>query len=126
MLGAAKLILLGGMSYRLFNLQISDREKYKFLSDKNRLRELKTPPERGIITDYFNNIIADNNQVFQLHLKLEEVDNFKALMVRLKEILDLTEKEFLTILKKKKNQKPWENLIIYENLYWEKFYKLKI
>ena len=65
MLGAAKLILLGGMSYRLFNLQISDREKYKFLSDKNRLRELKTPPERGIITDYFNNIIADNNQVFQ-------------------------------------------------------------
>ena len=56
LLAVAKIVLFGGMTYRLFNLQISDREKYLLLSDKNRLREWKTPPQRGIITDYFNHV----------------------------------------------------------------------
>ena len=32
-LGAAKIILLAGIVGRLFSLQISERNKYKFLSD---------------------------------------------------------------------------------------------
>ena len=80
LLSAAKIILFAGMTYRLFNLQISDREKYLFLSDKNRLREWKTPPQRGIITDYFHNVIAENSRVFQLHVHLEEVKDFNKLM----------------------------------------------
>ena len=65
MLAAAKLLLLGGITSRLYSLQISDREKYELLSDKNRIREWKTPPQRGFITDYFNNVLADNDRVFQ-------------------------------------------------------------
>ena len=47
-------------------------------------------------------------------------------MARLKEILDLTEKEYIKILRKKKKQKPWETLIISENLSWEQFSKLNL
>jgi len=79
LLAAAKIVLFGGMTYRLFNLQISDREKYLLLSDKNRLREWKTPPQRGIITDYFNNVIAENDRIFQLHVNLEEVKDLQKL-----------------------------------------------
>ena len=50
-LAAAKILLFAGISSRLYNLQISDREKYEILSDKNRIREWKTPPQRGIIVD---------------------------------------------------------------------------
>ena len=56
---SAKILLLGGITSRLYNLQISDKEKYETLSDKNRIREWKTPPQRGIISDYFNNVLAD-------------------------------------------------------------------
>ena len=49
--------LFAAITSRLYSLQISDREKYEILSDKNRLREWKTPPQRGIIKDYFNNMI---------------------------------------------------------------------
>ena len=38
---------------RLFYLQISENIKYRSLSDKNRLREWKVPPQRGIIVDFF-------------------------------------------------------------------------
>ena len=41
-LAAAKILLFAGISSRLYNLQISDREKYEILSDKNRIREWKT------------------------------------------------------------------------------------
>ena len=126
LLGAAKIFLFSGLTYRLFNLQISDREKYKLLSDKNRLREWKTPPQRGVITDYFNNIIADNDQVFQLHITLEEVDNFNALILRLKKLVNLREHEIKKIYKKKKKSKPWDSIVVSDNLSWEQFSKLNL
>ena len=45
---------------RLFYLQISENIKYRSLSDKNRFREWKMIPQRGIIEDYFGEKIADN------------------------------------------------------------------
>ena len=38
---------------RLFYLQISENIKYRSLSDKNRFREWKLVPQRGIIEDFF-------------------------------------------------------------------------
>ena len=125
-LSTAKIIVFGGIVARLFSLQISENKKYLTLSDKNRLREWRLPPVRGDFLDFFGKTIAGNTEVYQLHIIPEEVSNFKALMVRLKEILDLTEKEYSKILRKKKSQKPWETLIISENLSWEQFSKLNL
>ena len=125
-LSTAKVIVFGGIIARLFSLQISENKKYLTLSDKNRLREWRLPPVRGDFLDFFGKTIAGNTEVYQLHIIPEEVNNFKALMVRLKEILDLTEKQYSKILRKKKSQKPWETLIISENLSWEQFSKLNL
>ena len=125
-LSTAKVIVFGGIVARLFSLQINESKKYLTLSDKNRLREWRLPPVRGDFLDFFGKTIAGNIEVYQLHIIPEEVSNFKALMLRLKEILDLTEKEYSKILRKKKSQKPWETLIISENLSWEQFSKLNL
>jgi len=114
------------MTYRLFNLQISDREKYLSLSDKNRIREWKTPPQRGIITDYFNNVIAENDRVFQLHVNLEEVKDFNNLIVRLKNILNLNNNDLRYIYKKISKLKPWDTLVVSDNLTWEQFSRLNL
>ena len=102
-LSFAKVVVFTGIVSRLFSLQISENKKYSFLSEKNRLKAWKLPPKRGIFEDYFGNIIADNNQVFQLHVVPEEVDNFNYLMVRLKNIIKIENKEIRKIYKKKKN-----------------------
>ena len=101
-LSTAKIFVFGGIIARLFSLQINENKKYLTLSDKNRLREWRLPPVRGDFLDFFGKTIAGNTEVYQLHIIPEEVNNFKALMVRLKEILDLTEKEHSKILRKKK------------------------
>ncbi len=123
-LSLAKGIVFTGILARLFTLQISDNKKYLTLSDKNRLREWRLPPVRGEFKDYFDKTIAGNIEVYQLHVIPEQVENFKYLMIRLKNILPLSNNEFKKIIKKKNQQKPWETLIISENLTWDQFSKV--
>ena len=123
-IGAAKIIVFTGIVARLFSLQITENKKYLTLSDKNRLREWRLPPVRGEFLDYFENIIAGNLKVYQLHVIPEEVEDFKYLMMRLKEILTISNSEFKKIIRKKNSQKAWETLIISKNLTWEQFTKV--
>ncbi len=123
-LAAAKIIILGGIVSRLFFLQVKENKKYLTLSDKNRIREWKLPPIRGEFQDYFGNIIAGNFEAYQLHIIPEEVEDFRYVIYRVKELLNLSEKQFKKILKKKNEIKPWETLIVADNLNWEKFSKI--
>ena len=123
-LGAAKIIIFGGILVRLFSLQINDNKKYLTLSDKNRLREWRLPPVRGEFVDYFDSIIASNSEVYQLHVIPEEIENFRYLMLRLKNILALSNHDFKKILAQKKNKKSWETIVISDNLTWEQFVKV--
>ncbi|MDB0067122.1 penicillin-binding protein 2 [Candidatus Pelagibacter sp.] len=123
-IGAAKFIVFTGIIARLFSLQITENKKYLTLSDKNRLREWRLPPIRGEFLDYFENVIAGNLEVYQLHVIPEEVEDFKYLMVRLKEILNISNDDFKKIIKQKNSQKPWETIIISKNLTWEQFTKV--
>jgi len=123
-IGVAKIIVFTGIISRLFSLQITENKKYLTLSDKNRLREWRLPPVRGEFLDYFGNVVAGNLKVYQLHVIPEQVENFKYLMLRLKEILKLSNSEFKKIVKLKNNQKSWETLIVSKNLTWEEFTKV--
>ncbi len=125
-LTAAKIVIFGGIITRLFSLQINNNKKYLNLSDENRLREWRLPPVRGDFKDYFGNIIAGNVEIFQLHVVPEEVTNFKVLMFRLRKILNLSDNEYRKIIKKKNSQKPWETLIISNNLSWDEFSKINL
>ncbi|MDA9604453.1 penicillin-binding protein 2 [Candidatus Pelagibacter sp.] len=123
-IGTAKFIVFTGIIIRLFSLQITENKKYLTLSDKNRLREWRLPPVRGEFLDYYGNIIAGNLKVYQLHVVPEQVEDFKYLMLRLKEILKFDNNEFSRIIKKKNKQKSWETLVVSENLTWEQFTKI--
>ena len=45
-------------------------------------------------------------------------------MVRLKDILNLSNNHLQDLIKKKNKQKPWETLIVSENLTWDEFSKI--
>ncbi len=123
-IGAAKIIIFIGIIARLFSLQVNENKKYLTLSDKNRIREWKLPPIRGDIVDYFGNVIAGNLKVYQLHIIPEQVENFNYLLTRLKTILNLSDKKIEKIVKLKNKLKPWESIIVSENLSWSDFLKI--
>jgi penicillin-binding protein 2 len=125
-LTVAKTIVFCGIFGRLVSLQINEATKYKTLSDKNRFREWKLAPQRGIIRDYFDKEIASNKKVYQLHITPENSPNIETLFFRLKTILNLTEKRIFYLKRKIAKQKPWEPIIVSDNLTWSEFSRINL
>ena len=122
--GSLKFFIMIGLLSRLFFLQVKENKKYLTLSDKNRIREWKLAPVRGEFHDYFGNVIAGNFEAYQLHIIPEQVEDFRYVIYRIKDLLELSDREFKKILKKKNEIKPWETLIVSDNLDWKKFSKI--
>ena len=125
-LSVAKAAVFIGIISRLFYLQISENIKYRTLSDKNRLREWKVAPQRGIIEDYYGNKIASNTQVFQLHMMPEDVPNIEELFFKLSRLINFSDRDKRKLLKRLKKRKPWQPIIISDNLSWSEFSKVNL
>ena len=125
-LTAFKAVILVGVVGRLISLQINQVTKYKSLSDKNRFREWKLAPERGVIKDFFDQELASNEPLYQVHLIPENTKNINQLFVRLKGILNISDKRISYLKRIIKKQKPWEPIIISDNLNWSEFSKINL
>ena len=88
-LTAVKAVVFFGIFGRLVSLQINEATKYKTLSDKNRFREWRIAPQRGVIKDFFNKDIASNEKVYQLHITPENSPNIEELFFGLNVMLNL-------------------------------------
>ena len=126
LLSSAKVIVFLGIFGRLVSLQINEANKYKTLSDKNRFREWKLAPQRGVLRDYFQKEIASNEKVYQLHITPEDTPDMDKLFFRLKNILNLTDKKIFSLNRKISKQKPWEPIIVSDNLTWSEFSRINL
>ena len=125
-LSSLKIVVFVSIISRLFYLQISENIKYRSLSDKNRFREWKLVPQRGVIEDFFGKKIADNTQTFQIHIIPEDVPNLEVLFFRLSRIIDFNDRKKRNVIKRLKKRKPWEPIIVSDNLTWSEFSKLNL
>jgi len=125
-MSVSKAVILVGIFGRLVSLQINESKKYMTLSDKNRFREWRLAPKRGLIRDYFNNEIASNKKVYQLHITPENTQNIDSLFFRLKNILNLSNEKIFFLKRKMEKQKPWEPVIVSDNLTWPEFSRINL
>ena len=105
LLNTLKAVVLLGIFGRLASLQINESAKYRSLSDKNRFRETKFAPPRGVIQDYFGNELASNTRIYQLHITPENTPHPDELLIRLKNLINLSDKKITLIKKKFLNKK---------------------
>jgi len=126
LLSTIKAVVVVGIFGRLASLQINDSIKYTSLADKNRFRETKIAPPRGIIEDYFGNEIASNNKIYQLHIVPDSTPNIDVLLVRLKSIINLSDKRLFLLKKKIARKKSWDTTIISDNLTWSEFSRINL
>ena len=126
MLTIAKAVVFVGIFGRLVSLQINESSKYRTLSDKNRFREWRLAPQRGVIKDYFGKEIASNEKVYQLHITPENSSDLNELFFRLQSILNLSNERINFLKKKIARQKPWEPIIVSENMSWTDFSRVNL
>ena len=126
LLSTIKAAVLLGIFGRLASLQINDSRKYRSLADKNRFRETKVAPPRGIIEDYFGNEIASNSKIYQLHIVPDNTPDIDALFVRLKSIINLSSKKLFSLKKQIARKKSWDTTVISDNLSWSEFSRINL
>jgi penicillin-binding protein 2 len=84
------LLLLLILFSNIYSLQVDSFEKYQTRSNSNRIKLLPVAPNRGLIYDRNGIILADNKPVYSLAVIPEEVDNLKANIQELSQLLDIS------------------------------------
>ena len=121
-LGLAKVAFFGIITSRLAYLQLFKSKEFKQLSDRNRYREIKEVPERGVIYDFKNRIIASNNQVYLLSIFPSEIKNLNEFFYSLRPYVDfdiLEIKKFKREIYRHKKTKKYQAYIIDKKLPWK-------
>ena len=90
-LAALMLVVMVGLLYRYFYLQIVQNETFRAQSDRNRIAVRAVAPTRGVIVDREGRLLAENLPSFTLALTPERISNLEEMLAELTELLDLSE-----------------------------------
>ncbi|MDA0763503.1 MAG: penicillin-binding protein 2 [Proteobacteria bacterium] len=107
-------IAIGAISWRLFDLQLIENQKYEKLSDGNQFDYLIIPPERGRILDRKMRLLAGNMDGFSLVLKWNKKINTDIILKNILSVISINKKDirhFNLQIKKMENNYPKEILI---------------
>ena len=86
-------LLLLGIVFRLYYLQVYQADQFKMLADENRISTRLIIPQRGIIYDRNGEILATNEQNFQVMIVAEQTANVQDTLDALKKIMPLSPDE---------------------------------
>lgn len=125
-IGALQTVAFGVLSARLFWLQIIEGDKYKVLSEKNRIDTKLIVPERGEIFDHTGVPLAVNKQNFKLVVLPEKTEDISQTVKRLQRIVDIREDEFERALDNARRMPSYIPLVIKEDLTWTELAKVEV
>lgn len=99
------LLLTSGLIVRLVYLQIVGHEHYATLAKDNSIKIEPLVPTRGIIYDRHGKVLADNTQSFSLELIPEQIKDLDETLLRLQELLNISDEKIDQYQKQRKRQK---------------------
>lgn len=109
---------------RLYYLQVYEADKYRTMSDENRISTRFLVPPRGIIYDRNGVVLARNDQDFQALMIAEQTPDIKNTLDNFKKIIPLSEDEEDKILKTIKSKRRFIPVKLKNSLKWEDVSKI--
>lgn len=97
-------------------LQIVQHERYRTLSDSNRIKLQAIAPPRGYIYDRNGLLLADNRPSFTATLNREEAGDINGTLLRLAPVLQLTPEDLARFRSRLNTAGPYENIPVKTNL----------
>ncbi|MBA4763833.1 penicillin-binding protein 2, partial [Sphingomonas sp.] len=111
------LVLAGRMTW----LSVYENDKYKLLSESNRVNLTLTPPRRGWIVDRRGVPIANNRTDFRVDIIPDRLENKGQVLTALQQILRLTAEDLSRIEDDLKGAAGFQPIQVAENLDWERY-----
>jgi penicillin-binding protein 2 len=114
--GVAALVA-GRMAY----ISIAENERYKLLSEENRVQMVLVPPRRGWIVDRHGQPIAINRSDYRVDLIPDQLRDPERIVPQLAQLLELPAEEVERIFKELDQAAGYQPVAVAENLPFEKF-----
>lgn len=86
-------VLSGVLLGRMIWLQWIEHERYRSLSDENRIQTRAIKPPRGLILDRDGRVLAENQPTFSVTVVPEQVDDMDATLATLRDTIALEEQD---------------------------------
>ncbi|MCI5061243.1 MAG: penicillin-binding protein 2 [Alphaproteobacteria bacterium] len=125
-LGALQGSLLAVLGGRLAWLQLVQGDKYKTLSDKNRVSFKLVAPPRGEIFDRYGVPLALNEERFHILLDSSRSEDIEESLRRLARYIDLNEEKIQSIIKKSKGVSSFVPLEVKNDVSWSEVSKIEV
>jgi len=100
----------------LWKMQILDYNRYWQKAENNRLREIKLPPQRGLIVDRNGVILAKNKASFQVSFIRENAQDLQLSLERVARLLSMDKKELVARLDKYRSLPDFVPIVIKDDL----------
>ena len=125
-LGGAQTLLLGGLAGRMYQLQVLESDRYKTLSDENRINMQLLPPPRGRIFDRFGQPLAVNQLNYRLVIVPEQAGDLERSLAGLSVLVPIEARERERILREAQRKRNFVPITVRENLTWEEVSRIEV
>jgi penicillin-binding protein 2 len=119
MLGGLQALMVTTLAGRLYYLQVIEGEKYRLLSDENRINHRILFPPRGLIVDRFGIPMATNSPSYRAILVAEQTPSLKATLEAFSAIVPLSERDIAKAMKERQHTQDFKPITVKDDLNWE-------
>ena len=110
-------VLIGRLGW----LSVAENERYKTLSEDNRVQLIIVPPRRGWLVDRFGKPVAINRSDFRVDLIPDQIENPATTIGTLAQLLKLGPDEIERILRELKAAKGYQPVQVAENVPYDAY-----
>jgi penicillin-binding protein 2 len=121
LLNGAQLGVAGMLGARMAWISIAENERWRLLSESNRVQLTLIPPRRGWIVDRHGQPIAMNRSDFRVDLIPDRLRDPGAVIAALQELLDLPDEEVARIAADLEAAAGYQPVQVADGLEWEQF-----
>ena len=104
------LLLVSGLIWRLYYLQVAGHSQYRNMATNNRIKVTSVPPTRGIIYDKKRRVLAQNLPSYSLEIIPEQVANMDDTLQRLQLALEISQEKIDSFKKQRKRYRHFDSI----------------
>jgi penicillin-binding protein 2 len=116
-----QLAVMGGLAWRMRQLQVEEGEIYRAMAEENRVNMRLIPPARGEIRDRDGRPLAVNRQNFRVVVIREQAGDVAATLDKLARILPISPADRERALREFSQKSAFVPVTVAEHLDWEAF-----
>ena len=120
-LGGMQAAVIGGLSWRMRHLQVSQNSEFRLLAEENRIRDRLIQPERGLIFDRNGQALAQNMPNYRIVMIREQAGNAPEVLAELARLIELPLDRREEIYREMRRRASFVPVSVVEQLSWEDF-----